>query len=152
MQPSVEGSAERLLSSGFFSEIWKGTWRGHVVALKELNANADRAVRLLALPLFRSVHPQAHSVAQIFLREINTWRSLRSPYILPLLGASSATGPPPWFLVSPYSMFIASQGCNERSLADARLVANGDILKFLASDLGKRANKVSLVRQARGLF
>ena len=69
------------VKGGGFSEIWRGRWQGEDVAIKELNASADR---------------------QLFIHEVDVWRQLKSKWILPFLGASSTTGPPPWFLVSPY--------------------------------------------------
>ena len=36
------------------------------------------------------------------MREIEIWKTLRHPNVLRLYGASSATGDPPWFFVSPY--------------------------------------------------
>lgn len=39
---------------------------------------------------------------KLFVREIGIWKSLHHANVLPLYGASSATGDPPWFFVSPY--------------------------------------------------
>ena len=39
---------------------------------------------------------------KLFLHEISVWRGLDHPNLLPLLGASSTVGDPPWFFVSPY--------------------------------------------------
>ena len=36
------------------------------------------------------------------MREIGIWKTLRHPNVLRLYGASSASGDPPWFFVSPY--------------------------------------------------
>ena len=36
------------------------------------------------------------------MREIEIWKTLRHPNVLRLCGASSASGDPPWFFVSPY--------------------------------------------------
>ena len=36
------------------------------------------------------------------MREIEIWKTLRHPNVLRLYGASSASGDPPWFFVSPY--------------------------------------------------
>lgn len=38
----------------------------------------------------------------MYLREAGIWATLRHPNVLALYGASSATGDPPWFFVSPY--------------------------------------------------
>ena len=79
---SLEVSHGERISSGLFSVVYKGTWQNQDVAIKELNASANR---------------------ELFIHEVDIWRQLRSPFILPFYGASSTTGPPPWFLISPYS-------------------------------------------------
>ncbi|KAF8957169.1 hypothetical protein BDZ97DRAFT_1707220 [Flammula alnicola] len=66
---------------GFFSDVYKGMWRGRCVAIKVLAETTPR---------------------NLFVREIEIWKQLRHPNVLPLYGASSATGDPPWFFVSPY--------------------------------------------------
>ena len=66
---------------GFFSDVYRGTWRGRTVAIKVL---ADSTPR------------------KLFVREIGIWKTLRHPNVSPLYGASSASGDPPWFFVSPY--------------------------------------------------
>ena len=66
---------------GFFSVVYRGTWRGRIVAIKVL---ADTTPR------------------NLFVREIGIWKTLRHPNVLRLCGASSASGDPPWFFVSPY--------------------------------------------------
>ena len=38
----------------------------------------------------------------LFVREIEIWKTLRHLNVLRLYGASSASGDPPWFFVSPY--------------------------------------------------
>lgn len=40
--------------------------------------------------------------SETFVKEMNLWKSLSHENILELYGASSATGEPPWFMVSPY--------------------------------------------------
>ena len=37
------------------------------------------------------------------MREVAIWKTLHHPNVLQLYGASSATGEPPWFLVSPFA-------------------------------------------------
>ncbi|PPQ65454.1 hypothetical protein CVT24_010785 [Panaeolus cyanescens] len=69
------------IGMGFFSEVYKGLWRGRIVAIKTLS----------------EVTPAA-----LFIREIKVWKSLDHPNVLKLYGASSATGQHPWFFVSPY--------------------------------------------------
>ena len=63
---------------GFFSDVYRGTWREHTVAVKLLAETTP---------------------AKIFLREVGIWKSLSHPNVLELFGASSASGEPPWFLV-----------------------------------------------------
>lgn len=38
----------------------------------------------------------------LFIREVEIWKKLKHPNVLELFGASSTSGDPPWFLVSPY--------------------------------------------------
>lgn len=66
---------------GFFSEVFQGKWNRRTVAVKVLS----------------EVTP-----SDLFIREIKVWQSLRHSNVLKLYGASSATGNPPWFFVSPY--------------------------------------------------
>lgn len=66
---------------GFFSDVYKGTWREHTVAIKVLAETTPR---------------------KLFVHEIGIWKKLSHPNVLELLGASSASGDPPWFLVSPF--------------------------------------------------
>ncbi|PPR04893.1 hypothetical protein CVT26_012713 [Gymnopilus dilepis] len=76
-----EVDRDEKIGVGFFSDVYKGTWRGRTVAIKVL---ADTTPR------------------RLFVREMGIWKSLRHANVLPLYGASSATGDPPWFFVSPY--------------------------------------------------
>lgn len=82
------------------------------MAIKELNSVVDQ---------------------DLFIREVDVWRRLRSRYVLPFLGASSTTGPPPWFIVSPY-------------------LKNGNILNYIAN-IGMQqpqtthVNKLALIHQ-----
>ena len=69
---------EAMVGVGFFSYVYRGTWRKHTVAIKMLAEMTPR---------------------KIFLREVKIWKSLYHPNVLELFGASSATGDPPWFLV-----------------------------------------------------
>lgn len=72
---------EEKIGIGFFSDVYKATWRHQTVAVK-----------VLALTT-----PQ-----KLFLHEMSVWKTLNHPHVLSLLGASSARGDPPWFFVSPY--------------------------------------------------
>nr|XP_019007852.1 TKL/TKL-CCIN protein kinase [Kwoniella pini CBS 10737]OCF46633.1 TKL/TKL-CCIN protein kinase [Kwoniella pini CBS 10737] len=103
---------EERINSGYFSVIWRGKWQGQDVAIKELTPMADR---------------------QLFVKEVEVWRRLRSDRVLRFYGASSTTGPPPWFLVSPY-------------------MKNGNVLNYLSSNTGKEANRLALIcEMAQGM-
>ncbi|OCF45644.1 TKL/TKL-CCIN protein kinase [Kwoniella heveanensis CBS 569] len=103
---------EERIMSGYFSVIWRGKWQGLDVAIKELTPMADR---------------------QLFVKEVEVWRRLKSDRILPFYGASSTTGPPPWFLVSPY-------------------MRNGNILTYLQTPQGAHCNKLAFIfEMAQGM-
>ncbi|KAN0141932.1 Protein kinase-like domain containing protein [Lactarius tabidus] len=72
---------EAKVGIGFFSDVYRGTWRNQTVAIKVLSEVTPR---------------------KIFLQEVNIWKSLYHPNVHEFLGASSASGDPPWFLVSKY--------------------------------------------------
>jgi abelson tyrosine-protein kinase 1 len=73
-----EVDLEAKIGFGFFSEVYRGTWRAHTVAIKVLAEMTPR---------------------NIFVHEVEIWKKLYHPNVLELLGASSASGEPPWFLV-----------------------------------------------------
>ncbi|KAJ3573275.1 hypothetical protein NP233_g2522 [Leucocoprinus birnbaumii] len=76
-----EVDRDQKIGIGFFSDVYKGTWRNRTVAIKVL---ADTTPR------------------ELFKREVAIWKTLKHPNVLELFGASSTTGDPPWFFVSPY--------------------------------------------------
>ncbi|CCM05813.1 uncharacterized protein FIBRA_08047 [Fibroporia radiculosa] len=76
-----EVDREEKIGIGFFSDVYKGTWREHTVAIKVLAETTPR---------------------QLFIHEATIWKELQHPNVLELLGASSASSDPPWFFVSPY--------------------------------------------------
>lgn len=70
------------IGMGYFSDVYKAQWHGRTVAVKVLAPTTP---------------------SNLFVHEMAVWKSLPDhPNVLPLLGASSATGDPPWFFVSPY--------------------------------------------------
>jgi abelson tyrosine-protein kinase 1 len=73
-----EVDLEAKIGFGFFSEVYRGSWRQHTVAIKVLAETTPR---------------------KIFVHEVEIWKKLYHPNVIELLGASSATGDPPWFLV-----------------------------------------------------
>jgi len=76
-----EVDREEKIGIGFFSDVYKGTWRGMAVAIKMLAPTTSR---------------------KLFVHEVEIWRTLLHPNVLELFGASSTSGEPPWFFVSPY--------------------------------------------------
>jgi serine/threonine protein kinase len=76
-----EVDRDKKIGIGFFSDVYRGTWRGRTVAIKVLAESTPR---------------------KLFIREIGIWKALHHPNVLPLYGASSASGDPPWFFVSSY--------------------------------------------------
>lgn len=76
-----EADREEKIGVGFFSDVYKGTWGGMTVAIKMLAPTTPR---------------------KLFVHEVEIWKTLSHPNVLELFGASSTTGEPPWFFVSPY--------------------------------------------------
>ncbi|KAK7677870.1 hypothetical protein QCA50_019182 [Cerrena zonata] len=76
-----EVDREEKIGIGFFSDVYRGRWRDRVVAIKVLAESTPR---------------------QLFIHEVSIWKTLKHPNVVELLGASSTTGDPPWFFVSPY--------------------------------------------------
>ncbi|KAF9780733.1 hypothetical protein BJ322DRAFT_278471 [Thelephora terrestris] len=72
---------EEKIGVGFFSDVYKGSWRGITVAIKVLAPTTPR---------------------KLFVHEVGVWKTLSHTNVLELFGASSTTGEPPWFFVSPY--------------------------------------------------
>lgn len=76
-----EVDRDKKIGIGFFSDVYKGTWRGQTVAIKVLAESTPR---------------------NLFVREVEIWKSLSHPNVLRLFGASSTSSDPPWFFVCPY--------------------------------------------------
>jgi abelson tyrosine-protein kinase 1 len=74
----LEIDLEKQVGFGSFSDVFRGTWRKHTVAIKVLDKTTP---------------------PKIFLREVKIWKSLYHPNVLKIFGASSTSGDPPWFLV-----------------------------------------------------
>ncbi|KAL4243264.1 Serine/threonine-protein kinase [Abortiporus biennis] len=91
---------------GFFSDVYKGRWFSRTVAIKVL---ADTTPR------------------EMFIHEVNVWKRLIHPNVLELLGASSTTSDPPWFLVSPYM----KNGSLVRYLKGLKSLDEVNILKMI---------------------
>ena len=76
-----EVDREEKIGVGYFSDVYKGSWRGMAVAIKMLAPTTPR---------------------KLFVHEVEIWKTLLHPNVLELFGASSTSGEPPWFFVSPY--------------------------------------------------
>ncbi|KAJ6589026.1 hypothetical protein B0H19DRAFT_1058099 [Mycena capillaripes] len=101
------------IGMGFFSDVYRGTWRGRTVAIKCLAKSTPR---------------------DVFVREINIWKELRHPNVLQLYGASAATGDGPWFFVCPYERFGNLNGFLRRVAQEGEAATNGregDLLQFM---------------------
>ncbi|KAI0753878.1 hypothetical protein C8Q74DRAFT_1307834 [Fomes fomentarius] len=96
-----EVNRDEKIGLGFFSDVYKGTWRARTVAIKVLAPTTPR---------------------QLFVHEIAIWKSLSHPNVLELLGASSASSDPPWFFVSPHykngSLVTYLKGLDSMDLVD----------------------------------
>ena len=102
---------EEKVGVGFFSDVYRGTWRNHTVAVKVL---ADTTPR------------------KVFLREVGIWKSLYHPNVLKLFGASSATGEPPWFLVRDGLSFLIIVSLTTASFKQvSRFYLRGNLVKYL---------------------
>ncbi|KAJ4486547.1 hypothetical protein C8J55DRAFT_452053 [Lentinula edodes] len=107
---------EEKIGVGFFSDVYKGTWRPPSVpsaplypysAITGISNNGDTSPslsfyspyssRVVAIKVLAETTPRS-----LFLRETAIWKKLSHPNVLELYGASSASGDPPWFFVSPY--------------------------------------------------
>jgi abelson tyrosine-protein kinase 1/abelson tyrosine-protein kinase 2 len=84
-----EVDLEAKVGVGFFSDVYRGTWRQHTVAIKVLAETTPR---------------------KIFVHEVEIWKKLYHPNVIELLGASSATCEPPWFLVRTFGIKIKACG------------------------------------------
>ncbi|KAJ7896809.1 hypothetical protein B0H13DRAFT_1884934 [Mycena leptocephala] len=95
---------------GFFSDVYKGTWRGRTVAIKCLAPTTPR---------------------ELFIKEVNIWRELKHPNVLELYGAS---GDGLWFFVCPYERFGSLSTFLRRVGHEGDAAKNrkeGDLLRFM---------------------
>jgi abelson tyrosine-protein kinase 1 len=125
-EPRYEVDREEKIGIGFFSDVYRGTWRGRTVAIKVLASTTPR---------------------ELFMREVGIWKALRHPNVLELYGASAANSEGPWFFVSPYMRNgslvsylkgIVSRGGNgsgSRPHSGTHVASGND---HLSNDLGKR--------------
>ncbi|KAJ7141695.1 hypothetical protein C8R43DRAFT_586859 [Mycena crocata] len=98
---------------GFFSDVYKGAWRGRTVAIKVLAEVTPR---------------------DLFLREVNIWKELKHPNVLELYGASGASGDGPWFFVCPYERFGSLSSFLRRVAQEGEAARNGkegDLMRFM---------------------
>ena len=104
-----EVDLEAKVGFGFFSDVYRGTWRQHTVAIKVL---ADTTPR------------------KIFVHEVEIWKKLYHPNVIELLGASSATGDPPWFLVGTLLPLESNQNLGFIQLTRRDLTPTGQQILF----------------------
>ncbi|KAJ7496034.1 hypothetical protein B0H11DRAFT_2001603 [Mycena galericulata] len=103
------------IGMGFFSDVYRGTWRNRTVAIKVLAECTPR---------------------ELFIKEVGIWKEFRHPHVLELYGASGASGEGPWFFVCPYEKY----GCLSEFL---RKVATANPAFDPASGLGGRERNAS---------
>ncbi|KAJ7163568.1 hypothetical protein C8R43DRAFT_285859 [Mycena crocata] len=72
------------IGMGFFSDVYRGTWRNRTVAIKVLAECTPR---------------------ELFIKEVGIWKEFKHPHVLELYGASGASGEGPWFFVCPYEKY-----------------------------------------------
>ncbi|KAK7005721.1 kinase domain-containing protein [Favolaschia claudopus] len=92
------------IGMGFFSDVYRGTWRKRTVAIKVLAECTPR---------------------DLFIKEVEIWKEFRHPHVLELYGASGASGEGPWFFVCPYEKY----GCLSeflRKMAAANATSHAD--------------------------
>ncbi|KAL6299815.1 hypothetical protein BKA93DRAFT_569950 [Sparassis latifolia] len=92
-----EVDREEKIGIGFFSDVYKGTWRNRTVAIKVLAQTTPRQMFVHEVSLL----PFSSSASFDGL-QVSIWKTLQHPNVLELLGASSTSCDPPWFFVSPY--------------------------------------------------
>ncbi|KAJ6471570.1 kinase-like domain-containing protein [Mycena vitilis] len=83
------------IGAGGFGTVYRGTWNGRDVAIKELRTVAGATPSL-----------------QLMRKEIDIWLTLRHPNIIQFLGANTMNDTP--FLVMPYMPYNARQFLRER--------------------------------------
>ena len=120
-----EVDLEAKIGLGYFSEVYRGTWRQHTVAIKVLAETTPR---------------------KIFVHEVEIWKKLYHPNVLELLGASSAAGDPPWFLVSTFA-FRARYFCKPTVYQQvSKYYPNGSLVKFLKGLSDAEATRLDTVK------
>jgi abelson tyrosine-protein kinase 1 len=122
-----EVDLEAKVGIGFFSEVYRGTWRHHTVAVKVLAETTPR---------------------KIFVHEVEIWKKLYHPNVLELLGASSASGDPPWFLVSTLCfwnrIFRSSIWLGFQQVS--KYYPNGSLVKYLKGLSDAEAARLDVLR------
>ncbi|KAJ7188007.1 hypothetical protein C8R46DRAFT_1205222 [Mycena filopes] len=103
------------IGMGFFSDVYRGTWRNRTVAIKVLAECTPR---------------------ELFVKEVGIWKGLQHPHVLELYGASGASGEGPWFFVCPYEKY----GCLSEFL---RKLASANQAFDHVSGLGGRERNAS---------
>ncbi|KAJ4490744.1 hypothetical protein J3R30DRAFT_3277483 [Lentinula aciculospora] len=126
---------EEKIGVGFFSDVYKGTWRPPSVpsapsypysAVTSPDTSPSlSSSRIVAIKVLAETTPRS-----LFLRETAIWKKLSHPNVLELYGASSASGDPPWFFVSPY-MRNGSLAEYLRKISTENIPKGWDLLRFM---------------------
>ncbi|KAI0742213.1 kinase-like domain-containing protein [Daedaleopsis nitida] len=80
---NLEVLRQESIGTGAAAEVFKGVWKGYLVAIKQL---ADTPTLTKA----------------VFEHEAKMWMNLKHSNVLRLFGATSTDDPMPWFFVCPY--------------------------------------------------
>ena len=74
---------------------------------------------------------------------MSVWKGLAHPHVHVLLGASSATGEPPWFLVSPYMEngnlvdYLRGMSLNKDKDKDKKKSVDGGVYRRMVYEIAK---------------
>ena len=117
---------EEKVGVGFFSDVHRGRWRSHTVAVKVLAETTPH---------------------KLFLREVGIWKSLYHPNVLELFGASSASGEPPWFLVREGLSFLIIAPLTSAAFKQvSKFYPRGNLVKYLKGLSDADASRVDALK------
>jgi abelson tyrosine-protein kinase 1/abelson tyrosine-protein kinase 2 len=125
-----EVDLEAKIGIGFFSEVYRGNWQQYTVAIKVLAETTPR---------------------KIFVHEVEIWKKLCHPNVIELLGASSGTGDPPWFLVGALLLWDQNRGLSIRPDLTLRqqvskYYSRGSLVKYLKGLSGAEYARVDTLK------
>ncbi|KAI8992710.1 hypothetical protein BD414DRAFT_283223 [Trametes punicea] len=114
----------RPIGFGGWGTVYKGTWQGRIVAIKELGATASR---------------------ELFKREVSIWKTLQHPNVLALYGASSTASEPPWYLIAKGMSFLHHKEVLHGDLKGVNVLVN-DKGHCVISDFGQSEMRLEAAR------